>query len=136
LFRPAEGTLPIFSGFNFPSRRHIRDIDRTRWGKPVAEIEIQRDAMSQARFRQGEITMSAKTNIAAIAAFVAVIASTELVSAQALFNDYARPQQTVQAQTVQRRAARLPADAYASTGSARQVRSSQHDFQLGGEHAD
>jgi hypothetical protein len=80
--------------------------------------------------------MSAKTNIAAIAAFVAVIAGTEVASAQALFNDYARPGQTVQRH---QRTVRLPAGAYASTGSAQQVRQhavtgvEQNDFQLGGE---
>jgi hypothetical protein len=83
--------------------------------------------------------MSTKTNIAAIAAFVAVIAGTEVASAQALFNDYARPGQTVQRQAVHQRAVRVPADAYASTGSAQQVRQhavtgiEQNDFQLGGE---
>jgi hypothetical protein len=83
--------------------------------------------------------MSAKTNIAAIAAFVGVIAGTELASAQALFNDHPRPAQTVQRQAVQHRTVRVPADAYASTGSAQQVRQhavtgiDQNDFQLGGE---
>ena len=79
--------------------------------------------------------------------FVPGSSSTEGASAQALFNDYARPEQIVQAQTVRQRAVRLPAGVYASTRSERQVRSSQHsatpqavapqrDFQLGGEHVD
>jgi hypothetical protein len=72
--------------------------------------------------------MSVKTNIAAIAAFVAVAAVSGLGSAQA----------HTQRSTAQHRVFTLPADAYGAVGSFEQVRPSQltggqgHDFQLEG----
>ena len=71
--------------------------------------------------------MSVKTNIAAIAAFVAVAAVSGLGSAQAHTHS-----------TAQHRVFTVPADAYGAVGSFEQVRPSQltggqgHDFQLEG----
>ena len=88
--------------------------------------------------------MSVKTNIAAIAAFIAVAAAPEFASAQAAFNAEYNVVQIAQRPVAQHRALRnIPADAYGYddygyVGSAPQVRPSQltggqgHDFQLEG----
>src|ERR1700722_19204260 len=70
-------------------------------GNPGNRDRSHRDAKSQMKFRQGDITMPVKTTIAAIAAFVAVAAAPGLASAK-----------TVHHPTLHQRALQLPADAY------------------------
>src|SRR5450432_2151331 len=100
--------------------------------------------MFQPRVIEGEVTMSTKTKIAAVAVLVAAIAAPELASAQATFNGYAGAghdvSQTAAQQTMQQRAAKLPAGTYASTVSSQRVHQApvvapqavQPDFQFTG----
>jgi hypothetical protein len=83
--------------------------------------------------------MSVKTNIAAIAAFIAVAAAPEFATAQAAFNAEYNVVQIAQRPVAQHRALRnIPADAYGYVGAAQTIRPSQltggqgHDFQLEG----